>query len=132
MNRRGFLTGILLTVTTPKAQAQQPAKVHRVAVIAATTPLRPTPIDPVARTFVESLLAFGYTPENLVLERRSAEGAIERVPQIGHCDVHELDYSGCQGGDADNPYRNAGSKSGGRRIDPQLRPTWWKRHGGHP
>lgn len=82
MNRRGFLTGILLTVTTPKAQAQQPAKVHRVAVIAATTPLRPTPIDPVARTFVESLLAFGYTPENLVLERRSAEGAIERVPQI--------------------------------------------------
>lgn len=64
------------------ARAQQPAKVHRVAVVSGTAPLRPTSMEPAARAFVDSLMAFGYTPENLVLEWRSAEGRFERVPQI--------------------------------------------------
>jgi hypothetical protein len=40
MKRRAFLTGLLLTATAASTQAQQRAKVYRLAVV--------TPVDPVS------------------------------------------------------------------------------------
>ena len=82
MDRRGFLTGLLVTITTRTVQAQQPAKVRRVAFVAVTARLRPGVVDPSAKAFVESLMALGHVPENLVLEQRSVDGKLERVPQL--------------------------------------------------
>ena len=83
MRRRELITFHGAAAIWPfAAQAQQGGKVHRVALITTMAPFRPAFIDPMAKAFVESLMAFGYVPENLVLERRSVEGKFERVPQI--------------------------------------------------
>ena len=62
-------------------------KVYRVGYFFSTAPLAvmvgSDPIDPVSRAFVHGLRALGYTEgENLVLERRSAEGKFERIDEI--------------------------------------------------
>ena len=62
MDRRGFLTGLLVTITTRTVQAQQPAKVRRVVFVAVTARLRPGVVDPSAKAFVESLMALGHVP----------------------------------------------------------------------
>jgi putative ABC transport system substrate-binding protein len=72
------------------ARAQQPpksSKVYRVGLAVTTSPLSemagPDPIVPNARAFVHGLRDLGYVEgQNLILERRSAEGHPERYHDI--------------------------------------------------
>ena len=60
------------------ADAEQPEKVFRIGLLANTLPT-----DPSARAFVQGLRALGYVEgQNLILERRSAEGRYERFGDI--------------------------------------------------
>src|SRR5262245_66253219 len=89
MRRREFI--IVLggaVVAWPLAgRAQQTGKTYRVGLIVTTSPVSemvgPDPIHPLVRTFVHTLRALGYVEgQNLVLERRSAEGKVERFGEI--------------------------------------------------
>ena len=62
-------------------------KVYRVGVIATTSPVSelagPEPVNPAVRAFVQGLRILGYVEgQNLILERRSAEGRFERFGAI--------------------------------------------------
>jgi putative tryptophan/tyrosine transport system substrate-binding protein len=82
MKRRDFVIALLLTATTASAQAQQRAKVYRLAVV--------DPINPVAdlteagglpyyRAFFERLRQLGFAEgQNLEVKRFSGEGHSER------------------------------------------------------
>jgi putative ABC transport system substrate-binding protein len=68
-------------------RAQSSQKVARVAFIATTSPLSeitgPVPLNPAPRGLVHGLRELGWVEgRNLVLERRSAEGNWERLPDI--------------------------------------------------
>jgi putative ABC transport system substrate-binding protein len=88
MKRRDFIK--LLggaTVTWPLAAVAQSSKVHRVALVFTTAPVAamtgPEPVNSVARAFLHGLRAFGYVEgQNLILERRSAEGQFSRYDDI--------------------------------------------------
>ena len=89
MDRRRFIRDVAIgLVTAPHvAMAQQSAKVYRVGLVASGTPLSDMigaePVNVAARAFVQSLRALGYVEgQNLVLERRSAEGRIERFSDL--------------------------------------------------
>jgi hypothetical protein len=89
MNRRTFLRGLTLgTVTTSlSAEAQQAGQIYRVGFIFLTSPVSEMagtePVHYLARTFVQALRALGYVEgQNLILERRSAEGQNERLSGI--------------------------------------------------
>src|SRR5262245_108796 len=90
MNRRAFasVAGAAALLAAPLvAQAQQTGKAYRVGLILITTPVSemagPVPANPLARAFVEGLRALGYVEgQNLILERRSAEGRYERFGEI--------------------------------------------------
>jgi len=69
------------------AGAQQAGKVYRVGLIATTSPVSemtgPEPVHPSIRAFVQGLRALGWVEgQNLILERRSAEGRFERFGDI--------------------------------------------------
>jgi len=89
VERRAFLgavTGGLLAAPVV-AEAREPGKVYRVGLIAATTPVSemagPEPVQPLVRAFVQGLRTLGYVEgQNLILERRSAEGQYERFGDI--------------------------------------------------
>ena len=89
MRRRefiGFLGGAAV-VWPLAARAQQTGKVYRVGLIITTSPVSemagPDPINPAVRGFVHALRDLGYVEgQNLVLERRSAEGKFERFGEI--------------------------------------------------
>jgi putative ABC transport system substrate-binding protein len=78
----------LLMLTVPLAAGAQPAgKVYRVGLIAVATPVSemagPEPANLAARAFVQGLRALGYVEgQNLILERRSAAGRIERFGDV--------------------------------------------------
>ena len=86
--RREFITLLSGAAAWPLAvRAQQAIKVYRVGFFFSTAPLAVMagfdPIDPVTRAFVRGLRALGYIEgENLILERRSAEGKFERIDEI--------------------------------------------------
>src|SRR5262245_64514457 len=89
MRRRNFiaLLGSAAALASLSAEAQQGGKVHRVGVIATTSPVSelagPEPINPAVRAFVQGLRVLGYVEgQNLILERRSAEGQFERFGAI--------------------------------------------------
>jgi len=97
VNRLRKILGVSLTVTSVvavlllaaplSAGAQQIRKVHRVGLIFTTSPVSemvgPEPVHPSARAFVDGLRALGYIEgQNLILERRSAEGRFERFGEI--------------------------------------------------
>jgi len=67
--------------------AQQAGRVYRVGLIFTTSPVSEMggaePAHPLARAFLHELRALGYTEgQNLVFERRSAEGKLERSGDI--------------------------------------------------
>ena len=69
------------------AEAEPAGKVYRVGLILTTSPVSemagPEPVHPLARAFVHGLRALGYVEgQNLILERRSAEGRFERLGDI--------------------------------------------------
>ncbi len=86
--RRDFLLTGMALVTAPLAvRAQQPGKVYRVGLIATTSPVSelagPEPVNPAVRALVQSLRVLGYVEgQNLILDRRSAEGRFERFGEI--------------------------------------------------
>src|SRR6516165_5848730 len=89
IRRRRFLTALGgSAVAWPLAvRAQQGAKVHRVGWLFSAVPLRdmggPDPVDPVSNAFVHGLRDLGYIEgQNLLLERRSAEGKLERIDRF--------------------------------------------------
>ena len=89
MNRRDAVFTFLALGATPLAAlAQQPKrKVNRVALIFTASPISvmsgPEPSHPSVRAFVHELRVLGYREgENLILERRTAEGHFERFPDI--------------------------------------------------
>jgi putative tryptophan/tyrosine transport system substrate-binding protein len=92
MRRRDFITlmGGAPAVWPFAARAQQPpksSKVYRVGLALNTSPLSemagPDPIQPPARAFVHGMRDLGYVEgQNLILERRSAEGHIAELVQL--------------------------------------------------
>jgi putative ABC transport system substrate-binding protein len=89
VDRRHFLlTSLAGVVATPVvADAQQAVKVYRVGLIFPSPPVSemagPEPVNNGARAFIRALRAFGYVEgRNLILERRSAEGRLERFAPI--------------------------------------------------
>ena len=90
MRRREFIKLIALggaATLVPLSAEAQSGKVHRVGIIATTSPVSelagPEPINPAVRAFVQGLRALGYVEgQNLILERRSAEGRFERFGAI--------------------------------------------------
>ncbi len=69
------------------ADAQPAGKVYRVGLIFTTVPVSemagPEPVDPLVRVFLHTLRSLGYVEgQNLVFERRSAEGKFERFTEI--------------------------------------------------
>jgi putative tryptophan/tyrosine transport system substrate-binding protein len=89
MRRRDFITLVGgATIAWPlAARAQQASKVYRVGWFFSSTPLAqmigPDPILPLGRTIVHRLRDLGYVEgQNLILERRSAEGKFERIDEI--------------------------------------------------
>jgi putative tryptophan/tyrosine transport system substrate-binding protein len=88
IKRREFITLVGGAAAWPLAAgAQQATKVYRVGWLFAAVPLKEMsgfdPIDPVSRAFVHGLRALGYVEgQNLVLERRSAEGKLERIDEL--------------------------------------------------
>ena len=85
MDCRSFLAGagtVLLAVPL-HAEAQQPGKVYRVAIIALYLPVADVLTDPIGRQFLHALRDLGYVEgRNLVLERRSLEGRLERLSEV--------------------------------------------------
>ena len=81
MHRRTFCSSVACAFVgaLPAVRAQQAAKVYRVGLVANAAPVSelagPDPAGLTFRAFVHGLRALGYVEgQNLVLERRSAEG----------------------------------------------------------
>ena len=80
-----LVLGVLLAPIS--TDAQQPGKVYRVGLIFTTAPVSemagPEPVHPPTRAFLHTLRSLGYVEgQNLVFERRSAEGKFERFAEI--------------------------------------------------
>ena len=89
MDRRAFLGAVAcgFLAVPLAARAQQAGKVYRVGFISSGSPVLemagPEPLNPNFRAFVQGLRALGYAEgQNLILERRSAEGRVERFGDI--------------------------------------------------
>lgn len=75
----GFILLVALAVSGPSVQAQ---RVHRVGVLSAGFSA-PNVFSPLSSSFEERLAKMGYREgQNLVLERRWAEGKLERLPTL--------------------------------------------------
>ena len=85
MKRRQFILLLGGAAACPFAsRAQQANKVYRVGWLFSAVPLKDMsgsdPVDPVSNAFVHGLRDLGYIEgQNLILERRSAEGKLERI-----------------------------------------------------
>ena len=77
-----LLTTVLLT-TAAAAKAQQPAKIPRIGyLVSSTTSTR-------QEAFHRGLRELGYMPgKNIVIERRDAEGKLDRLPFLAAELVH--------------------------------------------
>jgi hypothetical protein len=76
MKRREFIAGLLVAATVGHARAQQPAKVHRIAIVTLAIPIAETTEtgNPFYRAFFHELRRFGYIEgRNLIVERYSVE-----------------------------------------------------------
>jgi putative ABC transport system substrate-binding protein len=89
MDRRRFLlTSLAGAVAAPlAAEAQKTGKVGRIGVLFGGTPTAdmagPEPRSAILRSFLEALRELGYVEgQNVVIERRSAEGKTQRLPHL--------------------------------------------------
>src|SRR5215468_8146836 len=88
IGRRELIAALSGAAAWPLAARAQPGgKVHRVGQIATTSPVSelvgPEPVNPAVRAFVQGLRVLGYVEgQNLILERRSAEGQFDRFGVI--------------------------------------------------
>jgi putative tryptophan/tyrosine transport system substrate-binding protein len=83
MRRREFIVTLLLAATLRPAQAQQPTKIYRIAVVNPSRPaalLTETGGLPTYEAFFKELRRLGYIEgQNLVVERHSGEGRAEHA-----------------------------------------------------
>jgi putative ABC transport system substrate-binding protein len=82
-----WLLGAALAAVALPVRAQSAQKVARVAFVATTSPLSeisgPVPLNPGPRGLVHGLRELGWVEgRNLILERRTAEGNWDRLPEI--------------------------------------------------
>jgi putative ABC transport system substrate-binding protein len=88
MKRRTFITLIGGAAASPLvARAQQPAKVKRLAMVHPTTKPEDLSIggDPDYTIILEEIKRRGYVEDvNLTVDRYSAEGRYDRLPEIAH------------------------------------------------
>jgi putative ABC transport system substrate-binding protein len=89
MQRREFvsLLGAVAATSPLVARSEQASKVYRVGWFFSATPLAemagPDPITPIGRALVHGLRDLGYVEgRNLILERRTADGKFDRIPDI--------------------------------------------------
>src|SRR5215469_8427643 len=86
MRRREFIAGLLLAGTMQRVQAQQPAKVYRIAVVSPAIPVAEmTETSPLRnyRALFQELHRLGYVEgHNLVVERYSGEGRTEHYAEL--------------------------------------------------
>lgn len=88
MKRRVWLSGIATSlVAAPRAKGQPSPRVHRVGLVFTTSPVAdmagPTPVHPLARVFIHTLRDLGHVePASLIVERRSADGHLDRFRGI--------------------------------------------------
>jgi ABC-type uncharacterized transport system substrate-binding protein len=87
MKRREFVAFLGGALAAPVAYSQSAAKPHRVAFVLNVSPLGemegPEPAHPILRAFLHEMRTLGYTEGvNLVLERRTLEGHLERVESV--------------------------------------------------
>jgi putative ABC transport system substrate-binding protein len=83
VDRREFLSAVAVgLVTLPMAvEAQQAGRVYRLGILWATAP--PTQDQGATHTLVKALRELGYVEgQNLTLERRYAEGKLDRLPVL--------------------------------------------------
>jgi len=77
MKRREFIACLLVAASLRQARAQQPAKVHRIAIVTVAIPIADmteTSSFPYYRAFFQELRRFGYIEgRNLIVERYSVE-----------------------------------------------------------
>jgi putative tryptophan/tyrosine transport system substrate-binding protein len=86
MRRREFIAGLLVAATLRHARAQQPAKVHRLAIIATALPvtdITETSSLRLYRALFQELRRLGYVEgRNLIVERYSGEGRTEHFAEL--------------------------------------------------
>jgi putative ABC transport system substrate-binding protein len=85
VRRRDFIAGLLFAGVIPRAQAQQTAKVNRIAIVHPSDPVgRLTETGtPYYRAFFHRLREIGYVEgQNLAVERYSAEGRTEHFAEL--------------------------------------------------
>jgi ABC-type uncharacterized transport system substrate-binding protein len=82
MNRRAFVTGLGIVLAGPfGAEGQQAGKVYRIGAVSAGTSW--TEGSLFLQALRQSLRSLGYVEgQNLVLERRNAEGRYDRLPEL--------------------------------------------------
>jgi putative tryptophan/tyrosine transport system substrate-binding protein len=100
------LFSLTFLVAPLAVDAQQTGRIYRVGFLASGVPLStltgPEPSFPGFRAFVQDLRKFGYVEgQNLVIERRSAEGRFERLPDLAAELVRlKMDVTVASGGSA--------------------------------
>src|SRR5262249_20683390 len=86
MKRREFITGLLVAATLRPAQAQQPAKAHRIAIISAAVPVADITENSSLRLYrrlFQELRRLGHVEgRNLIVERYSGEGRTEHYAEL--------------------------------------------------
>ncbi len=90
MRRRDFITlfgGVAATwppaVRAQQSRRRQPIVAFVVPVLTPAEMAGPDPVEPIARAFVHGLRDLGWVEgRNIVIERRSAEGDLQRAPAI--------------------------------------------------
>ena len=85
MRRRDFIKVIAGSAAAwpLAARAQQGGKIHRIGIISASVPLSTWRESPFLRAFLAGLHDLGYEEgRNIAIEFRSAEGNLERLPDI--------------------------------------------------
>jgi putative tryptophan/tyrosine transport system substrate-binding protein len=92
IGRREFTVGLLVPTVTRFAQAQQPGKVHRIAIVHPSRPIAMLSEAgglPIFGAFFKQLHRLGYVEgQNLSVERYSGEGRTERYAALARDVVH--------------------------------------------
>ena len=84
---RSSALGIALLAAPLAAEAQQPGKMPRIALVFANAPESqlqgPNPSNAYARGFLDRMRELGwFDGQNITIERRSAEGQSKRLPHL--------------------------------------------------
>jgi putative ABC transport system substrate-binding protein len=86
MRRRDFIAGVVAAGLIGQAQAQQSAKVYRIAVVHPSLPIAEmseTGSSPASRAFFQRLRELGYVEgQNLLVARYSGEGREDRFSEL--------------------------------------------------